>query len=334
MGIAHRPNLHLTLAVNAYDHVRDLVSGVVPVEGVDLTCLHFPVEEIFYRFARYREWDVSEFSLAKYAALRSRGDTSLVAIPVFPSRIFRHSAIFVREDGPVDDPRALAGGRIGIPEWTQTATVWVRGLLQHEYGIGLERVSWVQAGTNQPGRVEGIELRPPPGISLTSIPDRTLNDLLLGGELDAVIAAHPPSEFERGTGRLRRLFTDPQAVEEAYYRRTGIFPIMHVVALRSEVYRRHPWVAMNLLEAFEAAKRRSLERILDTNVPHLPVPWAVAAAERAQRIFGGDPWPYGIEPNLRALETFLGYALEQGVCAGPLEPEELFVPEVRTRFRI
>src|SRR5271154_5299709 len=153
-----RRNVHLTLAINDYDHVRDLVTGAVPVEGIDLTCLTLSVEEIFWRFSRHREWEVSEMSLAKYCALRAGGDDSITAIPVFPSRSFRHSAIFIREDGPLDDPAALAGARIGVPEWTQTATVWARGLLQHSYGIDLTGVRWVRGGTNAPGRVEGIKL--------------------------------------------------------------------------------------------------------------------------------------------------------------------------------
>ena len=334
MTASSRANVQLTLAINDYDHVRDLVSGLVPVEGVDLTCLRFDVEETFFRFARYREWDVSEFSLAKYCSLRAAGDDSLVAIPAFPSRSFRHSAIYVRADGPVDDPAALAGARIGVPEWTQTATVYARGLLAHQYGLDLTAIAWFQGGTNEPGRVEGISVTPAQGVSLTPTPDRTLNDMLIAGELDAVIAAHPPTEFKRGSGTVVRLFSDHRAVEEDYYRATGIFPIMHVVALRRDVHDAHPWVARNLLTAFEEAKRRGLERALDANAPRYPVPWGPANAERAAELFGRDFWPYGIEPNRVTLDAFLGYAHEQGVCARRLAPEDLFVEQVREAFRI
>src|SRR3954454_6866435 len=195
----------ITLAVNAYDHVRDLT-----VEGVQLTVVHHPVEEIFFRFTHHREWEVSELSLAKYSSLRAAGDESLMAIPVFTSRAFRHSAIFVREDGPVGDPRALR--RVGVPEWTQTATVYARGLLEHEFGVGLRDVEWVQAGTNEPGRTEGVSIELPEGVSVTPVPDRTLNDMLVEGELDAVIAAHPPTDFG---GRIVRLFPNYREVEEA-----------------------------------------------------------------------------------------------------------------------
>jgi 4,5-dihydroxyphthalate decarboxylase len=324
----------LTLAVNDYDHVRDLASGAVPVEGVALTCLHHPVEEIFFRFPRFKEWEVSELSLAKYCSLRAAGDDSIVAIPVFTSRSFRHSAIFVRPDGPVDDPSALAGARIGIPEWTQTATVYARGVLAHEHGVAVEGVSWFQAGTNEPGRIEGIAVSIPPDISVMPLPERTLTDLLLEGELDAVIAAHPPDAFADRSGRIVRLFSDSRAVEEDYFRRTGVFPIMHVVVLRADVHERYPWVAMNLFTAFEEAKRRSVERALDANAPRFPVPWGPANALRAEQLFGRDFWPYGVEPNRRTLETFLGYAFEQGVCARRLTVDELFVPQVRERHRI
>lgn len=329
-----RRNIHLTLAIGDYDHVRDLVNGAVEVQGMDLTCMRFSVEETFFRFARHREWNVSEFSLAKYCSIRASGDDSISAIPVFPSRAFRHGAIFVRADGPVDDPGGLAGGRIGVPEWTQTATVYARGALQHSYGLDLKGIEWFQGGTNEPGRIEGIALTPPEGFSLTAVPDRSLNDMLVEGELDAVIAAHPPVAFERRTGRVVRLFTDYRAVEEAYYRDTAIFPIMHVVAIRSDVLERHPWVAMNLYSAFREAKRRSLVRALDSNAPKYPIPWSPASAERAEETFGPDFWPYGIAENRATLDAFLQFAHEQGACAVRLAPEELFVAQVAEEFRI
>jgi 4,5-dihydroxyphthalate decarboxylase len=329
-----RPNILLTLAINDYDHVRDLVSGAVDVQGIDLTCMGFSVEETFFRFARHREWDISEFSFAKYCSLRAAGDDSITAIPVFPSRCFRHSAIYVNANGPVDDPAALAGGRIGVPEWTQTATVYARGLLEHEYGVRVADVQWFQAGTNEPGRVEGINLAPPPGISITPLPTRTLNEMLIAGELDAVIAAHAPSGAKDGSERLVRIFSDYRAVEEAYFRKTRIFPIMHVVVLRSEVVDAYPWVATNLLDAFEEAKRRGVERALDDNAPRYPVPWSFAGAEHATELFGPDLWPYGLEPNRATIEAFLAYAHEQGACARRLVPEELFVAATLESARV
>jgi 4,5-dihydroxyphthalate decarboxylase len=332
--ISGRENVHLTLAINDYDHVRDLVTGAVGVEGIDLTCLTLSVEEIFWRFSRHREWEVSEMSLAKYCALRAGGDDSITAIPVFPSRSFRHSAIFIREDGALDDPAALAGARIGVPEWTQTATVWARGLLQHSYGIDLTKVRWVRGGTNEPGRVEGIKLDLPERFDVSNESERSLNEMLLDGEIAALICPHPPDEFERRSGRVVRLFSDYRSVEEAYFRETGIFPPMHVVAIRSDAVERHPWIAMNLLEAFTEAKRRGVARAIDPNTPRYPVPWSFANAQRAQELIGEDLWPYGLEPNRVALDAFLEMAHEQGVCKRRLQPEELFAPQVLDHYVI
>jgi 4,5-dihydroxyphthalate decarboxylase len=309
------------------------VLGRVPVQGVELTTLSLPVEEIFFRFTRFREWDVSELSLAKFAHLRASGDETLVAIPVFTSRAFRHSAIFVRGDGSITRPEQLRGARVGIPEWTQTATVYARGVLAHDYGVELASVEWIQAGTNEPGRTEGARFTPPAGVRITPVPDRTLNDMLLDGSVDAVIAAHAPADAT-GDGRIVRLFPDFEEVEESYFRRTGVFPIMHLVAIRRDVFDAHRWVAGELLKAFEEAQRRSLARMVDPNAPFTPVPWGWARAQRAQALMGSDFWPYGIEPNRRTLEAFLGFAHEQGVCARLLEPDELFVDEVRSGFKI
>lgn len=329
-----RPKVHLTLAINDSDQVRDVVTGRVPVAGVDLTCLLFEVEEIFFRFTHHREWEVSELSFAKYCSLRAQGDESVIAIPVFPSRSFRHSAIYVRDDGPVDAPEALRGARIGFPEWTVTATVYARALLQHEYGVDLPGVHWVQGGTNEPGRIETLPVRLPAGVSVTRERESSLNDLLVAGEIDAIVAPHPPTGFTDGSGRIVRLFSDASAAEEAYYKRTGIFPIMHVVVLRDDVHERYPWVAANLFTAFSEAKRRSLERMIDANAPRTPVPMAAAHAQRARMIFGEDLWPYGLEPNRTTIEAFLEYAVEQGVCERLLSPDELFAPQVREFFRV
>lgn len=324
----------LTLAISEYDHVRELTSGAIEPEGIELTCLSLPIEEIFYRFVSFREWDVSELSMAKYVALTSQGDASLSAIPVFPSRIFRHSAIYVRRDGGVHQPADLAGRRVGVPEWAQTAGIYVRGALMHQYGVRLEEIEWYQAGVSQPGREEKVELKLPPGVRLTPVPDRTLDQMLLAGELAAVITAHPPPSFKARHPDVARLFPDILAVEEAYWRATGIFPIMHVVAIRREVLTAHPWVAMNLYRAFEEAKRRSVARALDANAPRFPVPWVFEHAARARALFGEDFWPYGVDANRPTLEAFLRFASEQGVAHRPMGVDELFPAEVRRMFRV
>jgi len=326
--------LPLTIAINDYDHVRDLLTGRVEAEGIALTALNFEVEEIFFRFVRFREWDVSEMSMGKYVSLRAGGDDGLIAIPVFPSRLFRHSGIYVRSNGPVRAPADLKGKRIGVPEWSQTAVIYMVGLLRREYGIALEDVDWVQAGVNEPGRPEKAPLKLPDRLRLTRVADKTLNGMLRAGELDAVMSAHPPESYERGEPWICRLFEDHAPIELDYYRKTGIFPIMHTVAIRREVYDRHRWIAMNLLEAFEAAKRRSLARLREYNTARIPLPWLPSRAREIAEIFGEDFWPYGVEPNRRTLEAFLAFAYEQGVCQRRLEVEELFAPETATRYRV
>lgn len=328
-------DVRLTLAVGDFDHVRDLTSGVVVPEGIELTCLRFErVEEIFFRFLNFREWEVSEVSFGAYAARVSQGYGDLIAIPVFPARSFRQSAVYVRRDGPVRAPEDLAGKRVGVPAWSQTAGVYVRGWLMHGHGLRLEDVEWFQAGLDQPGRAEPVEIDLPQGVAVTGLPDRTLDGMLRDGELDAVISARPPLGFERRDPGVRRLVEDFVGAEEAYYRETGIFPIMHVVVLRRDVLDANPWVATNLLRAFEEAKRRSLARALEATVPSFPLPWASAHARRARDVFGEDFWPYGLEANRPTLEAFLGFAAEQGVCRRRVAPEELFPDQVLSEFKV
>jgi 4,5-dihydroxyphthalate decarboxylase len=326
--------LPLTLAVSDYDHVRDLTSGQVQPDGIELTSLVLEdVEEIFFRFTQFREWDVSELSFGAYVSILSR-DADLVAIPVFPSRTFRLSALYVPGDGGATSPQELRGGRVGVPNWAQTAGIYARGYLTHSAGVALGDVTWYQAGVNSPGRTELVDLNLPPEVSLTRLPDRTLDEMLAAGELDAAVSARPPQSFLDGSGKVRRLFTDARAHEQAYYRDTGIFPVMHLIALRRAVYERHPWIAMNLLKAFEEAKRRSLERLLDANVARFPLPWGSIYAGEARALLGGDLWPYGLEPNRPTLEAFLAFAHEQGVTARPLQVEELFPREVLERYTV
>jgi 4,5-dihydroxyphthalate decarboxylase len=328
------PPLPLTLAISEYDHVRDLVSGRVKPEGIELRSLVLSIEEIFYRFTVHREWDVSEMAMGKYVSLRSQGDTSLTAIPVFPSRMFRHSSIYVRSDGRVQVPADLKGRRVGIPEWAQTAAIYSRGLLTHQYGLAIADIAWVQAGVNEPGRTEKVALNLPAGVTVERPVDKSLNGMLLAGELDAVLTAHAPAAFEAGDPRIQRLFPDFMPVELAYWRETGIFPIMHCIAIQTRVLEAHPWIAMNLLTAFEAAKRRSVARAFESTASRFPIPWSHERASAVVPLFGKEYWPYGIEPNRVTLEAFLGYALEQGVCHRLLTPEELFPAEVASSFKV
>jgi len=326
--------LRLTLAVGDYDHVRDLAYGNVRAAGIELNCLHLPPEEIFFRFTKFREWDVSEMSFAKYVSLLSQEDRSVVAIPVFPSRVFRLSSLYVRPGGRVRSPADLKGCRMGVPEWAQTAAIYTRGYIAHELGIPLASIEWVQAGVNQPGRVEKVALKLPAGIRCRSEPARSLNDMLLAGEIDAMMSARPPAGFSEGEGKIVRLYANFRAAEEDYYRRTRVFPIMHVVALRRDVFDAHPWVAMNLFKAFSEAKQRAIERLSDVTASHAPLAWLSEYTDRMRTEFGEDFWPYGIEPNRPTLEAFLQFAHEHGVCHRRLSVEELFPPQVQAFHRI
>lgn len=311
--------LPLSLAVNPYDHVRDLA-----VEGIELTTLELAIEEIFYRFTRYREWDASEMSFGKVISLMSAPKPEIICLPVFLSRVFRHSAIYVRPG--IGKPKDLEGKRVGIPEWAQTAGIYVRGMLAHDYGVDLARIQWFQAGVREAGRVEKVELKLPPGVQIEARPDRTLGEMLAKGELDAVISARQvPGE---------RLFADYRAVEAEYWKKRRIFPIMHVLALRRDVYERDRWIAMNLYKAFEAAKNRSMARVAELGLSHVPVPWVPDHVGQWRALAGEDFWPYGIEPNRPTLEAFVQYGYEQGVATRRLKVEELFAPETLERAKI
>jgi 4,5-dihydroxyphthalate decarboxylase len=324
----------LTLAIGEYDHVRDLFDGTVPVIGVDLNVLRLPVEEMFFRFLVQGEFDVSEVSFAKIVALAAQDDPRFVPLPVFTSRVFRHSSIYVRSDGGINRPEQLAGTRIGVPEWAQTAAIYSRGLLAHEYGVDLASIHWHQAGVNEPGRREKVALELPSGFRLTVVADRSLSEMLVAGDLDAILSARQPAPITAGDLRVRRLFADYRDVEFAYARKTGIFPIMHVIAMRREIYERDRWLAMNLFKAFDEARMRSLKRAADITASFFPLPWVADELRRARELFGADPWPYGIEANRTTLDAFLHYAFEQGVCRRVLTAEMVFPPEVQATFKI
>ncbi len=329
-------NLKITIALGDYDQTRDLALGRVRPVGIDLTVLNFNVEEIFYRFYERLEWDVSELSMGMYTSAISRGDDRFTAIPAFPSRVFRHSGIYVRTDGKIKAPTDLIGTRVGIPQWSQTAGIYVRGLLQDAYDVAFRKIKWIQGGVNNPGRHEPAVLKLPEGVDLTSISDRSLNEMLISGDLDAVITARPPDAFLHSSG-VRLLIQDYAKVEAGYFRSTGIFPIMHTVAIRRDVYEANRWIARNLFVALESAKDRSLERLSDLTAAHVPLPWIGELRQRfleAGAAKRGGIWPYGLEYNMPTLEAFLRYAFEQGSCHRLLRPEELFAPEALADIRV
>jgi 4,5-dihydroxyphthalate decarboxylase len=316
--------LALTLACGDYDRMLALRTGAVKPEGVDLNVLTLAPEEMFYRMARFREFDVSEFSLSTYTILRGRGEP-LVAIPAFPSFMFRHGSVFVRDDAGIREPRDLAGKRVGVPKYHMTAAVWVRGILEDEYGVAPKDCLWFEGGEGT--QVKEVDVTLPSEVRRQAVPgDRTLGDLLAAGELDAFVGARRPATF--GAGRVRRLFPDFRQVERSYFERTGIFPIMHVVVLREELARQHPWLPASLYEAFGEAKRLAYQRLQFTAALPVALPWLVAEVEETRALMGDDPFPYGVARNRRTLETLAGYTFRQGLAPRRLSVEEMFCPSL------
>ena len=276
--------LALTLAVSDYDHARDLTGGLIRPEGIALTSLILPIEEMAYRWLKNWEFDAAETSFAKFVTLAGTGagagaaSSPLVGLPVFLVRTFRHASIYIRRDSGIAAPKDLEGRSVAIPEWAQTAGVYVRGMLSEHHGVALDKVRWVQAGVNEPGRVEKVRFALPPSISYEPRPDRSISEMLASGEVDAAITARPPESFLQGHPRVSRLFPNFRTEEEAYFDATRIFPIMHIVALRRAVFEAHPWVARNLLTAFEKAKDAAVARVTDITASHVPLPWGAAVA--------------------------------------------------------
>lgn len=317
--------LPIDLACWNYDRTRALVDGRVAAEGVDLNYIAMEMPESFHRMLRHAEFHVSEMSFAWYLGSVFAERRHMVAIPVFPSRMFRHSGIYVNSKSGITDPADLVGKRIGVPEYQQTAGVWIRGMLADDYGVPIDSVSYHQGGLTEPGRVESA-LRRPEGIELTPIgPQDTLSDMLERGEIDALYTAHAPVGFGAGSPHVERLFPDYRREEQAYYQRTGIFPIMHTVVIRMDVLEAHPWLARSLMKAFEEAKAIALADLFEPAAAKCSLPWLVAEAEATEDVFGTrDFWPYGVEQNRHVIETFVRYTHEQGLVPERPSVEDLF----------
>lgn len=327
-------NLPLSIAVGDYDHMRDLTTGRVHPDGIEIRPINAPTEEMFFRFIKFQEFDVSEVSFAKALAMVSQPNPWLVLIPVFPSRAFRHSSIYVGRQAKINRPKDLIGKKVGLPEWAQTASIYSRGLLAHEYGVDLTSIDWYQAGVNNAGRKEKVTIKLPSGIRYTACPDKSLSEMLLSGEIDAALSARPPNAFLHHPDQVTRLFNDYRALELEYWQRTQIFPIMHVIAIKKTVYEANRWIARSLMTAFEEAKNRSLERAADITASYYPIPWTADYAQASQNILGQDFWPYGFKENASTLEAFTQYAFEHGITPRKMAIDEIFVPEVLESVKV
>jgi 4,5-dihydroxyphthalate decarboxylase len=327
--------LRLSLACWNYDRTRALMDGSVVPEGIELNYLNLPVEETFFRMLRHREFDVAELSLSSYLMGLSKAEKPFVAIPVFPSCAFRHSGIFVNADSAIHEPADLIGKRVGTPEYQMTAAVWIRGILAEHHGVPIDAMTYYTGGAEQPGRVEKVKLELPENIKIERIgATQTLSNMLLNGEIDAMYSARTPSAFLRGGGKVRRLFADHGQVERAYFRKTGIFPIMHVIVIRREVYEANRWIAQSLYKAFVESQRRTYEDLNETVVLKSMLPWLSAQVEQTRAEMGDDFWPYGIERTQHTLATLLRYSVEQGLSKSLIEPQALFAPETWEAFKI
>jgi len=327
--------LKLSFACWSYDRTRALTEGRVRPEGIELNGLDLPVEETFFRMLRHREFDLAEMSLSSYVVSLFREPRPFVAIPVFPSRFFRHSSIYVNAASGIRAPKDLIGKRVGNPEYQMTAPVWIRGILAEHYGVPVKSVSYFAGGEEQPGRQEKLALDLPPDIRVQRIgAQQTLSAMLASGEIDALYTARMPSSFAKGDGKVKRLFENYVEVEQRYFRETGIFPIMHTVAIRREVYEANRWIAQALFKAFSIAQQEAYVDLYQTAALKTMLPWLVAHVEETRREMGADFWPYGLEPNRKTLATFLRYSYEQGLSKRLLRPEELFAPETLESYRI
>ena len=324
--------LPLTLACGPYDRTEALRQGIVVPEGMDL--VYVPVQsppELFARMVHKQSFDAAEMSTSLYIQLRAQGQLPFVALPIFPSRMFRHSYIFIREDAGIQAPADLAGKRIGVQEYHQTAAVWIRGILARDYGVDFSHVQWFEGGVNAPRLPDPtVDRRPEGPLDITFIgTDRCIDDLLRNGDIDAYFGARRPNAL--GTDpAVRRLFPDPRAEERAWYQRTGIFPMMHTIVVREPLLERHPWIAESLYKGFEQSKRWCLEQMRFSGSSRYTLPWLHADLEEIDELFGGDPWPYGLERNRVALEALRGFLLEQRFLSSAPELEDLFVPILTT----
>ena len=317
--------LRLTFAAWDYDRVKPIMDGTLRPEGIEIEPIVSRPSETFFRMLRKQEFDVSELSLANYTMLRAEGDEKFIAIPVFPSRLFRHSCIFVNKKAGINEPKDLVGKKIGVPEYSMTAAVFARGLLLHEYGVEPDSIEWfsgTQDGLKRPSRID-FDL--PKSIVLHRMPpEKDMGPMLDQGELDAIISPNAPHSLNNDPSPVRRLFPDYRQSEKDYFLRTGIFPIMHTVVFRREIYDANPWAALSLYSAFKKAKELAYAEMMETDALKITLPWVVAEMEETQRVMGHDFWPYGIEPNQLALKVLPQYLYEQNLISRIPKTEELF----------
>jgi 4,5-dihydroxyphthalate decarboxylase len=328
--------LKLSIAIGNYDRMRPFVDGEVQMDGVDPVFMLLEPEEMFFRAFRHADFDIGELSLSSYTMKVSHGDCPYLAVPIFPSRAFRHTSIFIRTDRGIRRPEDLKGKRVGVPEYQLTAIVWARMILESEYGVHARDMTWVRGGYEDAGRIEKLKLELPADIRIEDAPaDATISGMLASGQLDAIIGPRAPSCFERGHPQVSWLFEDPTAVATDWYRRTGIFPIMHVLGIRKTLLEQHPFLAVAAMKAFRASKAIALSRLTDTSATKITLPFVEENLRRARQLMGEDFWSYGLDDaNRKTLSAFLAAHHGQGLSKRLLRPEELFHPSALEMHKI
>jgi 4,5-dihydroxyphthalate decarboxylase len=322
--------LKLTIATTDYDHFRDFRTGAVKAEGIDLNWLTLGHHECFARFTANREFDLSELSFAKFCAQVTRDDTDIIGLPVICSRLFRFSSFYVNKKSGIKSIADLKGKKIGSPEWAHSAAVYMRGWMHNDMGVQLSDVHWYQAGANAPGRMEKVEIELPQGVQLTRVSDKSLSEMLASGEIDCAIIARPPTCFLEGHPDVERLLPNYLEMEEEYFAKTHVWPIMHIIAMKRSVLEENPWVARNMYNAFEESKRRSLERLFDPAVSRYPLPWLATYARKMRDMMQGDTFPFGIEANRPTWELMSTYCYQQGISHKAFTPEDIFPKGIMT----
>ena len=326
--------LQLSIAMGDYDRTRALLYGSVQIDGVTPVCMTLSPEEIFFRAFRGVEFDISELSFSSYLVKASKGESPYIAVPVFLSRAFRHTSIWVRKDR-IRKPEDLKGKRVGVPEYQLTANVWARAILQDDFGVKPSDVHWVRGGIDTPGRPEKIKLQLPADVHLENAPEgMTISDMLDRGEIDGFIAPRPPSGAALHNPNVGWLFDDPTATAKDYYRRTGVFPIMHVAGVKKSLAEQHPWLPGAVLKAFTQAKAVALEKLADTSATKVTLPFVEEQLKAARDAMGDDYWAYGVAASRRTLETFVRHHFAQGLSARLMSVDEIFHPATYESYSI
>lgn len=326
--------LRLSVAVGDYDRIRPLVDGTVSIDAVDPQFMLLDPEEIFFRAFRHADFDITELSMSSYSVKTAAGTCPYIAVPVFPSRAFRHTSVYVRTDR-IKVPADLKGKRVGVPEYQLTANVWVRLFLEEDHGVRPSDITWVRGGYEQAGRVEKIGVTLPLDVRIEPVPEgATISGMLAAGELDAVIGPRAPSCFRAGHPDVGYLYPDPQKAAADWFRRTRMFPIMHLLGIRSSLAEAHPWLPYAVTKAFEQSKAVALQKLGDTSATKVTLPFVEEQLEAARLLMGEDFWSYGLEPNRHVLERFLRQHHAEGLSSRLLTPEALFHPASIESHRI